>query len=122
VASATQRNVCGAAASFSAFPACTLLPPGEGKSAADASAARSNNDHVLGVDVTAPRNLVKEVGKNPFALVALGLAVLLLGAAAIPQAVTPGGRTTDLIARERSVLVLGGGVALTVGLIVLVLT
>jgi hypothetical protein len=121
VASARKRNVCGAATgTFSSLPGLALLPPVEGKSAAAASASE-NKRHVLGVDVTAPQNLIKDIGKNPFALVALGLAVLLLAAAAFPQAVTPGSRAFDLIARERSVLVLGGGVALTVGIIILAL-
>jgi len=120
VASARKRNVCGATASFSPFPGLTLLPPVEGKSAAAASLS-TNKHHVLGVDVTAPRNLIKDIGKNPFALVALALAVLLLGAAAFPQAATPGGRAVELIARERSVLVLGGAAALTVGIIILAL-
>jgi hypothetical protein len=121
VASARKRNVCGATGTFGSLPGLTLLPPVEGKSAAAASASE-NKHHVLGVDVTAPQNLIKDIGKNPFALAALGLAVLLLAAAAFPQAVTPGGRSVDLIARERSVLVLGGGVALTVGIIILALT
>jgi hypothetical protein len=122
VASARKRNVCGATASFSLLPGLTLLPPVEGKSAAAAESTSANKPHVLGVDVTVPRNLIKDIGKNPFALVALALAVLLLGAAAFPQAATPAGRAVDLIARERSVLVLGGGVALTVGIIILALT
>jgi hypothetical protein len=120
VASARKRNVCGATAAFSPFPGLTLLPPVEGKSAAAASPS-TNKHHVLGVDVTAPRNLIKDIGKNPFALVALALAVLLLGAAAFPQAATPGGHAVELIARERSVLVLGGAAALTVGIIILAL-
>jgi hypothetical protein len=122
VASARKRNVCGATASFSLLPGLTLLPPVEGKSATAAASPSTNKHHVLGVDVTAPRNLIKDIGKNPFALVALALAVLLLGAAAFPQAATPGGRAVELIARERSVLVLSGGAALTVGIIILALT
>ena len=87
-----------------------------------ANSTGPTSHRVLGVDVTAPRNLVKQVGKNPFALAALGLAVLLLAVAAFPQAATPGGRAADLLVRERSALVLGGAVALAVGMIVLALT
>ena len=77
---------------------------------------------MLGVDVTAPRDVVKQIGKSPLALAALGLAVLLLAVAALPQAATPGHRAADLLARERPALVLGGGVALAVAVIVLALT
>jgi hypothetical protein len=121
VAAARKRNVCGAVASFSALPGLTLLPPVEGKSAAAAASTSADKRHVLGVDVTVPQNLIKDIGKNPFALVALALAVLLFGAAAFPQAATPGGRAVELIARERSVLVLGGAAALTVGILILAL-
>ena len=127
VASARTRNVCGATTTttttFSGLPGLTLLPPLEGKSAeAAASVTRSSSPHVLGVDVTAPRNLVKEIGKNPLALVALGLAVLLLGTAAVPQAAMSGDRAAFVLARQRPVLVLAGGVALTVGILLLALT
>jgi hypothetical protein len=124
VASARTRNVCGApTTAFSALPGLTLLPPVEGKSAeAAASVSRSSSHHVLGVDVTAPRNLVREIGKNPLALVALGLAVLLLGTAAVPQAAMAGDRAAFVLARQRPALVLAGGMALTVGILLLSLT
>jgi hypothetical protein len=95
-----------------------------GRSAAAGSSSPSGTKHVLGVDVTAlaPQILTKEIGKNPFAIIALGLAVLLLGLAAVPQAATPGPRTADLLARQRSVMILGGGVAIAVGVILLALS
>jgi hypothetical protein len=74
---------------------------------------------VLGVVATAPRKLVNEIGKNPLAIVALSLAVLLLAIAAVPQAAIPGGRAADVLARERAGLVFAGAVALTVGVIIL---
>jgi hypothetical protein len=74
---------------------------------------------VLGIDVTAPRNVVKEIGKNPIAIVALGLAVFLLAIAAVPQAAIPGRRAADLLVRERSALFLAGALALTIGLVIL---
>jgi hypothetical protein len=123
VAAARKRNACGSTAAFSPFPGSTLLSRIEGRSAiAAASSTRPTSHHVLGVDITAPQNVVKQIGKSPFALVALGLAVLLLAVAAMPQAVTPGGRTADLLVRERPALVLGGAVALAVGVIVLALS
>jgi len=66
--------------------------------------------------------LAKEIGKNPFAFVALGLAVLLLGLAAVPQAAVPGPRTADLLARRRSAMILAGGVAFATGVIILTLS
>ena len=65
------------------------------------------------------RSLAKEIGKSPFAMVVLGLAVLLLGLAAVPQAATPGPRTADLLARRRSAMILAGGVAIAAGVIFL---
>jgi hypothetical protein len=93
----------------------------EGRSAAAGSSSSSGSKHVLGVDVTAlaPQILAKEIGKSPFAMVVLGLAVLLLGLAAVPQAATPGPRTADLLARRRSAMILAGGVAIAAGVIFL---
>jgi hypothetical protein len=121
VVTARQRNVCGSTAAFSTFPGFTLQPPVEGRFAtAGATSSRSNADSSLGV--TWPHSVVQDIGKNPFALLALGLAVLLLGVAAIPQAATPSGRIGELLARERSVLALGGGAALAVGAILVALS
>jgi hypothetical protein len=122
VVTARQRNVCGSTAASSTFPAgFTLQPPVEGRFAtAGATSSRSNPDSSLGV--TGPHSVVQEIGKNPFALLALGLAVLLLGVAAVPQAATPNGRIGELLARERSVLALGGGAALAVGAILVALS
>jgi hypothetical protein len=123
VVTARQRNVCGStAASSSTFPGFTLQPPVEGRFAtAAATSSRSNADSSLGV-TGLPHSVVQEIGKNPFALLALGLAVLMLGVAAIPQAATPRGRMGELLVRERSVLALGGGAALAVGAIIVALS
>jgi hypothetical protein len=128
VATARKRNVCGSTGAFASFPGLslpgsTLLPPVDARSATEefSPAGSTSSHHVLGVDVTAPRNLVKEIDKNPLAIVALGLAVLLLAMAAVPQAAMPGSRAADLLARERTALVLAGAVALTVGVIILAL-
>jgi hypothetical protein len=77
---------------------------------------------VLGVAVSAPRNFVKDIGKNPFALAALALATLLLAFAAVPEAVAPRARAADLLIRERFTLMLGGAAALALGMIILALT
>jgi hypothetical protein len=123
VAAAKQRNVCRSTAAFSPFSGLTLWPPIAAQPAlALPSSTGSNVHHVLGVDVTAPREVLTKIGKNPFALVALGLAVLLLAAAAVPQAATPRGRAADLLVRERSTLVLAGAVALAVGVLIVALT
>jgi hypothetical protein len=123
VAAARKRNACGSTAAFSPFLGSTFPPRIEGALiSAAASSTRPTSHHVLGVDITAPRRIVKEIGKNPLALAALGLAVLLLAVAAMPRAATPGNRTADLLVRERSALVLGGAVALAVGVIVLALS
>jgi hypothetical protein len=126
IAAARKRNACGSTAPFSPFspfPSSTFPPRIEGALiSAAASSTRPTSHHVLGVDVTAPQRIVKEIGKNPLALAALGLAVLLLAVAAMPRAATPGSRTADLLVRERSALVLGGAVALAVGVIVLALS
>jgi hypothetical protein len=122
VASARKRNVCGVA--LASFPGSTLLPPiaADASNAAGPPTSPDVSPQVLGVDVTVPRDIIKSIGKNPFALAALGFAVLLLAVAAIPQPATPGGRAADLLVRERSVLVLGGAVALAVGVLILALT
>jgi len=127
VAAARKRNVCGASTSFSfSFsPSLGFVPPVvEGRSAAAGSSSSPAAHHVLGVDVTAlaPPVLAKEIGKNPFAFVALGLAVLLLGLAAVPQAAVPGPRTADLLARRRSVMIVAGGLAVAAGVIFLALS
>jgi hypothetical protein len=121
VASARKRNVCGSTGALASFPGSTLLPPIDAQSAPEElnPSGSTSSHHVLGVDVTAPRNLVKEIDKNPLAIVALGLAVFLLAMAAVPQAAMPGGRAADLLARERTALVFAGAVALTVGGIIL---
>jgi hypothetical protein len=126
VAAARKRNACGSTTAFSPFSpfqGSTFPPRIEGALiSAAAGSTRPTSHHVLGVDVTAPERIVKEIGKNPLALAALGLAVLLLAVAAMPRAATPGSRTADLLVRERSALVLGGAVALAVGVIVLALS
>jgi hypothetical protein len=125
VTAARKRNVCGAAMSFSFSSALGFGPTVvEGRSAAAGSSSPSGTKHVLGVDVTAlaPQILAREIGKNPFAIIALGLAVLLLGLAAVPQAATPGPRIADLLARQRSLMILAGGVAIAVGVILLALS
>jgi hypothetical protein len=124
-AAARKRNVCGATTSFSFSSSLGFVPPVvEGRSAAAGSPSSPAAHHILGVDVTAlaPQTIAKEIGKNPFAFVALGLAVLLLGLAAVPQAAIPGPRTADLLARQRAVMILAGGVAIAVGVIVLALS
>jgi hypothetical protein len=127
VVTARQRNVCGSTAASSTASgfgfSFTLQPPVEGRFAtagATATSSRSNGDSSLGI--TGPHSVVQEIGKNPFALLALGLAVLLLGVAAIPQAATPRGRMGELLARDRAVLALGGGAALAVGAILVALS
>jgi hypothetical protein len=129
VRAARKRNVCGASTSFSfsfSFsPSLGFVPPVvEGSSAAAGSSPSPAAHHVLGVDITAlaPPTLAKEIGKSPFAFVALGLAVLLLGLAAVPQAAIPGARTADLLARRRSVMIFAGGLAVAAGVIFLVLS
>jgi hypothetical protein len=123
VAAARKRNVCGATTSFSSSGGLgpTAL---DGRSAAAASSSLSGSNHVLGVDVTAlaPENLAREIGKSPFAIVALGLAVLLLGLAAVPQAATPGPRTADLLARRRSLMIFAGGFAIAAAMMILALS
>jgi hypothetical protein len=124
VTAARKRNVCGTT-SFSFSSALGFGPTVvEGRSAAAGSSSPSGTKHVLGVDVTAlaPQILAKEIGKNPFVVVALGLAVLLFGLAAVPEAATPGPRTADLLARQRSAMILAGGVAIAVGVILLALS
>jgi hypothetical protein len=121
VAAARKRNVCGSTAA-SPFPGSTLVPVIEAGSPNATVSASTRTHHVLGVDVTAPEDVVKQIGKSPLALAALGLAVLLLAVATLPQAATPGHRAADLLARERPALVLGGAVALAVAVIVLALT
>jgi hypothetical protein len=123
VATARKRNVCGSTGALASFPGSTLLPPIDAQPAPEElnPSGSTSSHHVLGVDVTAPRNLVKEIDKNPLAIVALGLAVFLLAMAAVPQAAMPGSRAADLLARERTALVFAGAVALTVGGIILAL-
>lgn len=118
VATARKRNVCGSTGAFASFPGSTLSPPIDARSAPEPAGSTSSH-HVLGVVATAPRKLVNEIGKNPLAIVALSLAVLLLAIAAVPQAAIPGGRAADVLARERAGLVFAGAVALTVGVIIL---
>ena len=121
VAAARKRNVCGSTTAASTLPGFTLLPPVEGRFAtAGATSSRSKSHAFLGV--TTPQDVVNEIGKNPFALVAFGLAVLLLGVAALPQAAIPVGRSAHLLARERSLFLLVGGAALVVGVMILALT
>jgi hypothetical protein len=124
VVTARHRNTCGSTAAVSTtFPGFTftLQPPVEGRFAtAGATSSRSNPESFLGV--TAPHNVIQEIGKNPFTLLALGLAVLLLGVAAIPRAAAPNGRVGELLVRERAVLALGGGAALAVGAVLVALT
>jgi hypothetical protein len=123
VVTARQRNVCGSTAAFATFPGFTLQPPVEGHFAtAGATSSRSNTDSSLGVGVTGPQRVIQAIGKNPFALLALGLAVLLLGVAAVPQAATPGGRMGELLVRERPILALSGGAALAVAAIIVALS
>ena len=124
VAAARKRNVCGATTSFSFSSSLGFVPPAvEGRSAAAGPSSSSGSNHVLGVDFAAlaPENLAKEVGQNPFAFVALGLAMFLLGFAAVPQEAIPGPRTADLLARQRPVMILAGGVAIAAGVILLAL-
>jgi hypothetical protein len=123
VASARKRNVCRSTGAFASFPGSTLLPPIDASSAPEglSPAGSTPSHHVLGVDVTAPRDLVKEIGKNPFAIAALSLAVFLLTIAAVPQTAMPGGRAADVVARERAALVFAGAAALTIGVIILAL-
>ncbi|MBA3734428.1 MAG: hypothetical protein H0W90_04395 [Actinobacteria bacterium] len=67
-------------------------------------------------------DVVKELGKSTAGIAALGLAVLLLGLAAVPKAATPGLRAADLLARRRSVMIVAGGLALSVGVIIIALS
>jgi hypothetical protein len=94
VAAARKRNVCGATAAFAANgPFATVgfsMTGGAGSTAAAGSSSSSGSDHhVLGIDfgALAPENLAKDGGKNPFAIVALGLAVLLFGLGAVREVV-----------------------------------
>jgi hypothetical protein len=123
VPAARKRNVCGTTVSSSSSSA--FVVPGVGaRSAAAGSSSSSRPNYVLGVEVTAlaPQNLAKEIGKNPFVMVALGLAVLLLGLAAAPQAAIPGQRAADLLARRRSLMILAGGVVFAASAIFLALS
>ncbi|CAN5355235.1 hypothetical protein BH18ACT12_BH18ACT12_07280 [soil metagenome] len=122
VAAAGKRNVCGATTSFSTT--LSFGPIGvEGRSASAGQLASSGSRRVLGVDVAglAPQNLAEEIGKSPFAIVAFGLAVLLLGLAAVPATATRGPRTADLLARRRSMMILAGGAGFAAGVISLAL-
>lgn len=125
VATARERNVCGSTGAFASFPGSTLLPPIAAQSVPDelspTGSPSPSSHHVLGVDVTAPRDLVKEIDKNPLAIAALSLAVFLLTLAAVPQAAMPGGRAAHILARERPALVVAGALALTIGVIILAL-
>jgi hypothetical protein len=133
VAAARQRNVCGANAALAAQSAFAPLEPfaaagfvlagAGGTSAPAVPPSTPRSDHVLGSTFTGlpPQNFAKEIGKNPLAIVALGLAVLLLGTATIPEIVTPNGRAVDLIARRRSILMLAGAGALVAGVIAVAL-
>jgi hypothetical protein len=131
VAAARKLNVCGATTSSPFSSSLGLGPTGgvgltgvEGRSTAAASSTASRANYVLGVNVTAlaPQHLAREIGKNPFAIAALALAVLLLGLSAVPQAATPGPRTADLLARQRPVMILAGGAAIAAAVLFLALT
>ena len=97
LATARKRNVCGSTGLFASFPGSTLLPPIGAQSAPDelSPAGSTPSHHVLGVVVTAPRDLVREIDMNPLAIAALSLAVFLLTLAAVPQAAIPGGRAAQ---------------------------
>jgi hypothetical protein len=119
VATARKRNVCGSTPAFSALPAFTLQPPLEQQAqtaGAVAASSRSTPRHSLGV---APQDVVRRIGKNPFVIAALSLAVLLLGIAAMPKGTIARAGTAHVLARERSLFVLAGGAALAVGAILL---
>jgi hypothetical protein len=121
VATARKRNVCASMTSFSFATSLSLGPTGvEGRSATASpspSSSSSGSNHLLGVDVTrlAPQNLAKGIGKSPFATLVFGLAVLLLGLGALPEAAAPGPRTADLLARGRSAMVIAGGLVFVAG-------
>lgn len=93
VAAARKRNVCGANGAFAANgPFATVgfgLTGGAGSPAAAGSSSSSGSDHVLGIDfgALAPEDLAKDGGKNPFAIAAIGLAVLLFGLGAVRELV-----------------------------------
>ncbi|MBA3733959.1 MAG: hypothetical protein H0W90_01990 [Actinobacteria bacterium] len=122
VAAARQRNVCGATTSFSSAP--SFGPTGvAGRSTAAGSSSLFGSNHFLGVDVTglAPGNLARDLSKSPFAIAALGFAVLLLGLAAVPRAAISGPRTADLLARRRSLMSLAGTVVFAAAVLILAL-
>ncbi len=60
---------------------------------------------------------VKSAATNPLVVAFLGLAVLLLGLAALPRAVVPDPRMTEVVAHHRATLALGGAVALAAAIV-----
>lgn len=60
---------------------------------------------------------VKSAATNPLVVAFLGLAVLLLGLAALPRAVVPDPRMTEVVADHRATLALGGALALAAAIV-----
>jgi hypothetical protein len=69
----------------------------------------------------APGSLAHHVAKNPIVIVCLGLALLLLGMAALPQEALPDPRLAVLVTHRRAAFAAAGGAVFMLGVLLLAL-
>jgi hypothetical protein len=119
VAAARKLNVCGSTTAVSALPGFTLQPPLDRQAQTAGAVAASSNSTPRRALAVVPQDVVRRIGKNPLVIAAIGLAVILLGIAAIPKEIIGRAGAAHTLARERSLLVVAGGAALAVGAILL---
>jgi hypothetical protein len=136
LAAARRANACSAAA-LSRFGGPALGPVLASISVPEVSGT-SANEIVRQQNPSAPAMLGKatddggqpqasglssaEISKHitsPLVLVTLGIAIVLLGLAALPTAAIPDPRLTDLVARHRSEVALAGAAALAAAIVAL---
>jgi hypothetical protein len=112
LAAARAANACAAVdrKGWSSAEAGGLGPPATTPNGTDSESAFSRVGDVLGVQFTKAVDTVQEV--PPFLFFVLGLAIALLGLAALPGRAAPNLRLQKLLAYHRELVALAGTVAL----------
>ena len=106
-----ERTACAVPAESAGWLGATWPPQsptadaGSGPLAGVASARFSRTGSEEGRGALSPDGLASELPRNPFGLLLLGLAALLVAIAALPREVIPSGRLGALVADRRVELV-----------------
>jgi hypothetical protein len=114
IAVARASNTCAAVNRTESSAAAVSAGPGAGtdspSSGGDSESTLARAGGVLGVQFTKAVELAQKV--PPFVFILLGLAIALLGLAAIPRQAAPNLRVQALLAYHRELIALGGTITL----------